>query len=80
MPIQNGLPSIIKSVQQGSTTCATLNSNFTTTITAVNTAKSVISLNGSGNQGFCQLTNATTVTCQAPSNGITVYWTVTEYV
>ncbi len=84
-----GASSLIKSIQYG-TTVATVAGTATATITAVDTANSVIqflgsssnsALNGGHWAGYCKLTNATTVTTtyQAVTDTRTLSFCVIEY-
>ena len=81
MPIQNGLPSIIKSVQQGFI-IANSTGTFTTTISPVNLNKSVLVItSGLISTASVNMTNSTTVTAVISGGGMTanIYFSVTEY-
>lgn len=88
MPVQNGLPSIIKSVQQGIITIPPSTASATATVAAVNTAKSQLSFLGAEKSGTAagaslQLTNGTTITANrntTDANSVQVAWQLVEYV
>ena len=80
MPLQNALPSIIKSVQViTANTGATYNAVIA--IAAVNILKTVVTLNGTNSSSSVQaaLTSATSVTIQSSAPSANVCFTVTEY-
>lgn len=84
-------PSVVKSVQQGSTTMAAAATSNTTTISSVDTANSVVFHLGHSTTlttfsttsifGTVTLTDATTITVNrgASSNALTVGWVVLEF-
>ena len=87
MALNNGLPSIVKSVQRGVINMASNVSSGTATITAVNISKTVVLLDGgidsSNSQVSIELTNNVTVTAfRNPSvlNTSQVRYQVIEYV
>ena len=83
--------SVIKNIQVGTTSIGASATSATTTITSVDTAKSLASLRiagaytaatGSGDPPWTvTLTNATTITTTKTTNNnaAVVYWTVVEY-
>ena len=83
MPLQNGLPSIIKSVQTGSTNCPTPNLAVSVPISTVNTAKSMILLNGVTNSTaistYLKFVTSNTIEVTSSNSGAMVHWTIIEY-
>ena len=83
MPLQNALPSIIKSVQTGSTSINAARTPQMQPITAVNLAKSVLLCNGLNVGGYAslsfRLTSATTIELQHEVALTVINWTVIEY-